>query len=54
MKKLLNKLGRFLRGVDMFGIPNSLIIGTSFIYRSKFSGFISLWVIIGIIIMSIF
>jgi len=37
----------------MFGIPNSLILGRSIIYKSKFSGFVSLGMTVIIIIFAI-
>ncbi len=54
MIKILNKIGRILRSIDLFGIPNSLVLGRSMIYRSKFSGFISLWIILTILALAIY
>lgn len=39
--------------IDLFGIPNSLVLGRTIIYKSKFSGFVSLWVYIALMVMMI-
>lgn len=37
----------------MFGIPNSLVLGRSIVYKSKLSGMISLLVYLALIILII-
>jgi len=47
--KLFDKFVTFIRAIDMFGIPNSLVLGRSMIYRSKFSGLISFCIYLAMI-----
>ncbi len=51
MKSFFSNLSSFFKMIDLFGIPTSLVFGKSTVYRSKFSGFISFWVYIFLLIM---
>jgi hypothetical protein len=41
-----------LKSIDIFGVPNSLLLGRKLVYRSKFSGFISIWIYLTMFIIS--
>jgi hypothetical protein len=49
MKK---NLLRIITLVDIFGVPNSLLLARKLIHRSKLSGFVSLWIYLFVIIIS--
>jgi len=44
---------RLLTLIDIFGVPNSLLLGRKQIYRSKLSGFVSFWIYLFVIILSV-
>lgn len=52
--KFANRMSRIIRRADMFGIPNSLVLGRTLIYRSKFSGILSIFIyIILVVVLSV-
>lgn len=51
MKSFLANLSSFFKMIDLFGVPNSLVFGNSTVYKSKFSGFVSFWVYLFLIVM---